>query len=110
MNIANFGQALYILLILSIVVQFLVDRIKAVLPWSKIGKVELAPIYSLAVAQLVAWVTQVDFFSLFNLPTQATVGIIVTGLACSGGAAGIHELISKLRESRTTNQDGTIPE
>jgi len=106
----NFADALYILLVLSLVVQFLTDRIKAILPWEKIGTVKLIPIYSLIVAQVVAWVTQVDFFALFQLPTQATVGIIVTGLATSGGAAGIHELISKLRESRITNQDGTTPE
>jgi len=93
-------DVLTILIILSIIVQFLVDRIKLVIPIKKVGIVELAPIYALVIGMLIAFTTAINMLALLGYKSFPIVGYILTGLAISGGSVGIHELIAKIRESR----------
>ena len=91
---------LAVVVVLSILVQFLVDRIKAVVPVKTVGNLELAPLYALALGIGLAFVTQVDIISSLGFNTVSAVGYIVTGIVVSGGSSAVHELIAKLRESR----------
>ncbi len=90
---------LAILILLAIVAQFLIDRIKAFLP-KKVGGYELIPLYAVVLGLILAYVTGVDTLSLIGFADTGIVGIIITGLAISGGSEIVHELISKVRSSR----------
>lgn len=92
---------LLLFVLLATLVQFLVDRIKTLIPYENIGKIALAPWYSVIVGIGLAFVVQLDFLASLGLNTISTIGYIVTGLVISAGSAAVHELISKLRESRT---------
>ena len=91
---------LTLILLLAILVQFVVDRIKILIPYAKIGKIELAPIYATIVGIVVAFVAEVDILASLGFHSNPTIGYILTGLVVSGGATAVHELIAKLRESR----------
>ena len=105
----EFLSAALIIIVLSIVVEFLVERIKSIVQIKEAGKVQLVPFYALAVGLIVAFVVQVDFYLILGemldspLNTIPVIGYITTGLIISGGSVGVHELFSKLRESRYTD-------
>jgi formate hydrogenlyase subunit 3/multisubunit Na+/H+ antiporter MnhD subunit len=91
---------LSVVLVLSILVQFLVDRIKTVVPYKAVWKLELAPIYALVLGVVLAFVTKVDIIASLGFETISEVGYVVTGIVVSGGSSAVHELLAKLRESR----------
>jgi hypothetical protein len=78
----------------------LVDRIKAVIPWTEIGKVQLTPLYALVIGIVVAFVARIDVLLSLGFETVPVIGYIITGIVVSGGSSAVHELIAKLRESR----------
>lgn len=93
------------LLLLSIVVEAVVNIIKGVIPYISIGALKLAPVYSLVVGVFLAIVYQIDFMASIGFATHyALAGWILSGIVASGGSAFVHELVSKLRESRASVQ------
>jgi hypothetical protein len=94
--------------LLAILVQFLVDRIKGIIPVTKIWKIELAPIYSLIFGIVLAFVAKIDLMAALGLQSITTIGYIVTGIAISGGAGALHELIASVRENRLSVQMNTL--
>lgn len=88
------------LVILSTLGQFIVDRIKSVVPVKTVRGVELAPIYSLVIGLLLGVLCQIDLLAYLGFPSYPVVGWVLSGLAISGGSAGIHELFAKLRAAR----------
>jgi len=88
------------IILLATLVQFVVDRIKTIIPIQAIGPVELAPIYAAIIGIVIAIVAQVDILAALGFQSQPIVGEVMTGLIISGGSTAVHELIAKLRESR----------
>ena len=100
--------AIILVFLLATVVQYIVDIIKGAIPLTAIGQVKLAPIYSLIVGVALAIIFQVDLMAAVGFATPyALAGWIITGLVVSGGSSAVHELIAKLRESRSSSQDDT---
>jgi hypothetical protein len=94
--------SIILVFLLATLVQYIVDILKNAIPATAIGKVTLAPIYSLIVGIALAIIFQVDIMAALGFATQyAIAGWIITGLIVSGGSSAVHELIAKLRESRT---------
>lgn len=90
-----------LVIMLAIVVQFLVDIIKRIFPVPAIGKVQIPPIYAAIIGIVLAIAFRVGIMAALGFETPyPAVDWIVTGLIVSGGSTGVHELISKLRESR----------
>ncbi len=88
-------------IMLAIVVQFVVDIIKGIIPILEIGTFKLSPVYALIVGIILAIVYNVNIMAGLGFVGNAEiVGQIVTGLVVSGGSSFVHELFSKLRESR----------
>jgi len=95
-----------VLIALAVATEYLVERIKNLVQVTEVGKVKLVPFYALAVGMAIAFIVQLDFIAVlsavteYEMHTVPTAGYIMTGLAISGGSGAIHELFSKLRESR----------
>lgn len=90
-----------LVLMLATVVQYLVDIIKKIIPATTIGKVQLPPIYAAVVGVILAVTFRVGLLTAVGFQTPFPVADwIVTGLIISGGSTVVHELVSKLRESR----------
>lgn len=96
----NIVAALMVILLLSIVVEFLVERVKNLVQITEIGKVKLVPFYAIIISALIAFATQVDLLAIMELHTIPAIGISLTALAISGGSVPVHEMFAKLRESR----------
>jgi hypothetical protein len=94
--------AIILVFLLATLVQYIVDIFKKAIPVAAVGAVALAPIYSLIVGVTLAVIFQVDIMAALGFTTPyALAGWIITGLILSGGSSAVHELIAKLRESRT---------
>ena len=88
-------------IILASVVEFITDVLKKIVPDKQIGQVDLPPLISLVVGILIAVMVQADIFADLGFQVQyALAGWILTGIIISAGSKAVHELISKLRESR----------
>lgn len=84
------------LLILAITVEYLVNILKQI---KSEGKLDFAQILAIAVGLLIAFTTQLDYFELIGMTAHIDyVGIVIAGLAISGGADNVHGLIDKLTE------------
>ncbi len=89
-----------VLLAMATITQYLVDRIKAVLP-AALLRVAGPPVWSLAVAAALAFMFNLDVFRLLGLQTGWNImAKIFTGLAISAGADPLHNLFARLRELR----------
>lgn len=100
---AEATQGLVVVLMVATLVQFLVDRVKDVLP-AKAMTYLRAPVWSLAFGVLLAFLLNVDVLSMLGWSsTVPVVSKLITGLIISAGSAPIHELINKLRASRVDN-------
>lgn len=96
------SKAVAVLLAFAILVQFLVDRIKAIVGEKVMGYVK-APVWAAALGILFAFLFGLDVFAMFGYTAQLpALAYIITGLILSAGAAPIHELIEKVRASRDT--------
>jgi hypothetical protein len=104
----NALEALVGIILLATLVEFVVARIKAILPWKTIGTFELAPLYAAIIGIVVAIVAKVDILAMLGFASQPVVGEIITGLVMSGGSTAVHELIAKLRESRLAKTTTTV--
>lgn len=93
--------ALLAVILLATLVQYLVDIVKGIIPAESIGSVKLPPIYAAIIGIALAVLTKTDILAALGYQIEyALAGWIITGLVVSGGSAAVHELISKLRESR----------
>lgn len=99
----NLGNAVTIIVVFAILIQFLVDRIKEIVG-DKVMNIVKAPIWAAAFGVLLALMFNIDFFALMGYSSQLTIlAKIITGLILSSGSTGVHELVAKLRESRVDN-------
>jgi len=88
-------------LILAILVEFVTGIIKGLFTVECIGPIKLAPIIALVVGVAIAVLCKADIMSAIGFPMQyALASWVVTGFIISSGSTGVHELISKIRESR----------
>lgn len=94
------SQAIAVILLFAILIQFCVDVIKGIVGEKVMGFIK-PPIWSLVLGVAFAFMFSLDFFAMFgyisSIPIAST---ILTGLIMSAGAVPIHELLAKLRESR----------
>ena len=96
---ASLSNAVTIIVVFAILIQFLVDRIKE-LVGSKVMNIVKAPVWAVAFGVLFALMFDIDFFALMGYSSQfPIVAKIITGLILSSGSTGVHELVAKLRGS-----------
>ncbi len=94
-------STLFILLVMAAIVQFTVDRLKAIIPEVAL-RIFGPPVWSLAVALALAFMFNLDMFAALGF--QSDINIlpkIFTALAISAGADPLHNLFSYIRELRT---------
>lgn len=100
---ANLSNAVTVIVVFAILIQFLVDRVKEIVG-DKVMNVVKAPVWAVVFGVLFALMFNIDFFALIGFSSQIPiVAKIITGLILSSGSTGVHELIAKLREGREEN-------
>jgi len=98
----NIITALVQIIILATLVQFITDIIKGWLP-AAVLKYATPQIISAIVGIGVALLLGIDLFTLSGYTVgNVIISQIITGIILSAGSVAIHELIAKLRESRST--------
>ena len=98
---AGVSQAILVIIVCAAIVQFIVDRIKDIMP-AKVMQYVKPPVWALVVGGVVALLFGLDIFSALGLAARwPIVSQIMTGLMISAGAVPVHELIAKLRELRS---------
>lgn len=107
-SIENIIKGLMLLSVISLVVQFLVERVKHLTNpfilqhWRKYTN----PVFAAVIGVIVAYLLNLGFFeSLGILSTHKHVDMIFTGLATSASSVPINNLIKKFEESRGNNQN-----
>lgn len=99
-KIASLSNAVTIIVVFAILIQFLVDRVKE-LVGDKVMNIVKAPVWAVAFGALFALMFDIDFFALMGYSSQLPIiAKVITGLILSSGSTGVHELVAKLRESR----------
>ncbi|MDD3368397.1 MAG: hypothetical protein PHP50_05810 [Lachnospiraceae bacterium] len=94
-------DAVAIIIVFAILIQFCVDRVKEIAGEKVMGYVK-APVWALAFGIVFALVFKIDLFQLMGYPADIPiVAKVFTGLILSSGSTGVHELIAKIRDSRT---------
>ena len=97
---ASLSNAVTIIVVFAILIQFLVDRVKE-LVGDKVMNIVKAPVWAVACGALFALMFDIDFFALMGYSSQLPIiAKVITGLILSSGSTGVHELVAKLRESR----------
>jgi hypothetical protein len=99
-KMASLSNAVTIIVVFAILIQFLVDRVKE-LVGDKVMNIVKAPVWAVAFGALFALMFDIDFFALIGYSSQLPIiAKVITGLILSSGSTGVHELVAKLRESR----------
>ncbi len=94
-------STLLLLSVLAIIAKYLTDIIKGIIPFRKLGQLDLVPVYALIVGLVLAFLSGIGLLETFGFTvTSKTLDIILTGIAMAGGAEAWHELVAKLRELR----------
>lgn len=94
-------STLLLLSVLAIIAKYITDIIKGIIPFRKLGQLDLVPIYALIVGLVMAFLSGIGLLETFGFTvTSKTLDIILTGIAMAGGAEAWHELVAKLRELR----------
>lgn len=97
-------QALSIILMFAVLIQFCVDRVKEVMG-ERIMSYIKAPIWALGFGVIFALIFQLDAFAMLGLAcSYPLVAQLATGLIISAGATPIHELFEKVRQSRINDE------
>lgn len=105
MDISKTVSLLLLLLIFAVLIQFLVNRLKAILG-VKIMKYLPADVIAALLGIIFAIMFKVDVFTYLGLTSSLPyVGYIVSGLIISAGAPAVHELLSSVREQRKLLED-----
>lgn len=89
------------LVIFALLVEFVVDILKNLLP-AHITETIVTPPRLAAIAGLIlAFAFHLDIFAMLGYETEFLwIAYFITGLIISAGSIPVHELIAKLRESR----------
>lgn len=99
--VTNATQTLTIIFVFAILIQFCVDRTKDIVG-EKVMKYVKAPLWALAFGIVFALIFKIDIFEIIGYPSELpVVSKIVTGLILSSGSSSVHELVEKIRSSRT---------
>jgi divalent metal cation (Fe/Co/Zn/Cd) transporter len=99
-KMASLSNAVTIIVVFAILIQFLVDRVKE-LVGDKVMNIVKAPVWAVAFGALFALMFDIDFFAFMGYSSQLPIiAKVITGLILSSGSTGVHELVAKLRESR----------
>ena len=94
------SQALAIVFMFTIVIQFCVDRVKGIVGETVMTYIK-APVWALLFGILFSFLFRLDIFSMFGYNSQMPIlAYILTGLILSAGASPIHELVETIRNSR----------
>lgn len=100
MDISKTVSLIFMLLVFATLIQFLVNRLKAILG-VQIMKYLPADVLAAILGVLFALMFNIDVFKYFGLSTNIPyVGCFISGLIISAGAPAIHELITSIREQR----------
>lgn len=96
--------ALTLVLMFAVLIQFCVDRVKGIVGEKVMSHVK-APVWALVFGMLFAFLFNLDIFAMLGLTAAIPLASqFVTGLILSAGAAPIHELLEKLRQSRLNDK------
>lgn len=105
MDISKTTSLLLLLIVFAVLIQFIVERLKAVLG-NNVMKYLPADVLAALLGVLFAFMFSIDVFKYFGLnETIPYVGNIISGLIISAGAPAIHEFIANIREQRKLLQD-----
>lgn len=105
MEISNTVSAVLLLFIFAVLIQFLVQRLKAILG-EKVMKYLPADVLAAFLGILFAFVFKIDIFVYFGLTCSIpAIGYVVSGLIVSAGAPAIHELLANIREQRKSLEE-----
>lgn len=97
-------QGFAILIFCSIIVQFIVDRVKPII--SENYRKWAVPLVSLVMGILVAVGAQIGIFETIGILFHYKfLDYILTGVVFSGGSTAVNELIKLLIENRPSNKD-----
>ncbi|QXN67884.1 hypothetical protein FPHOBKDP_00130 [Listeria phage LPJP1] len=100
-------SGLLILTVLSVVIQYLVERIKDIFPtkvMDKLANYVNPAFWSLIVSLPIAFGINIDLFAIIGYNMHPTwLATLFTGFALSGRATGINELIKSLSAVKTNN-------
>lgn len=92
---------LVLIIILAGIVEYLTKIFKQFIPESIKSKFPFPLLISLIIGVIISLTVKLDILRMFGFTTfYPVVSYILTGLIAAGGSAGVHELISKLRDSR----------
>ena len=93
-------ETIVMLLAMAAIVQFLVDRIKAVLP-ERVQKYVTPPAISICLSVLLAFMFELNMFSAAGWFTQYRyLAQLLTAIAISAGADPLHNMFAKIRATR----------
>ena len=88
---ASLSNAVTIIVVFAILIQFLVDRVKE-LVGNKVMNIVNAPVWAVAFGAHFDLMFDIDFFALMGYSSlMPFIAMVITG---------VHELVAKLRESR----------
>ena len=97
-------DSLVILLICSVIVQFLTERVKQVI--NSAYRSEYTPLLAAAFGIIIAFVVKAGLFTAFGIVVEPVwVDYLITGIAFSGGATLFNELIKLISELRPSNNE-----
>ncbi|MGI6579948.1 MAG: hypothetical protein ACOX3H_06895 [Saccharofermentanales bacterium] len=87
------------IILLSVIVEYIVNVLKPLMPETSYP---VPLVLSMVIGICLGLLVKVDILSAVGFePVNLTVSYVITGLIASGGSTAVHELISKLRASRT---------
>lgn len=95
-------STIFTLVIFAVLIEFVVNVVKGLLPdpllkWKHFNAMFIAAIIGI----VLAFAFQLDVFAMLGYETSYhAISYALTGIIISAGSVPVHELISKLRESR----------
>ena len=93
--------ALLAIIIMATLIQFLTDIVKGLIPEKGLAIIK-PPLIAAVLGVVIAILFQVNLFEVLGFSTHyAMAAWVITGLMLSAGSSAVHELIAKLRDSRS---------
>ena len=104
----NIAMTVVTLVAFATVIEYIVNIVKGLLPETVVEKYIKPPLIAAVFGIVLAFTFRLDIFAMLGYTTEYwAVAYAVTGLIISSGSVPVHELISKLRESRDGIDTGT---
>lgn len=90
--------------IVALIVQFLTDRVKGFIPASATGWA--VPLLALLFGEMICIAGQIDVLSAAGVVLAPPIlGYVLTGIAVTGGATAVNELIKLIRDARISKSE-----